>query len=145
MEMATKYPEYSEDYAHLLVKCPQEKKHSIVLINPLLNGRKMYLQMKKVLLDSFLSDKKYEKLCFLTVRSLGWDAQSCLFFFFSVFKPLPDFPSSVSLGSHISWFVFSLWVKFFPTFQISVLGKSIKYYKRHERCTLFCCLGFFRK
>ncbi len=67
-----------EDYAHLPVKCPR-KITLYVMINPLLKGRKTYLQKKKYCWTSqFLRDKKDEKLCFLTVRSLGCDAQSCL-------------------------------------------------------------------
>lgn len=69
-----------EDYAHLPVKCPR-KITLYVIINPLLKGRKIYLQKKRkkyCRTSQFLRDKNDEKLCFLTVGYLGCDAQSCL-------------------------------------------------------------------
>lgn len=48
------------------------------MINPLLKGRKTAKNEMYCWTSQFLRDKKGEKLCFLTVRPVGCDAQSHL-------------------------------------------------------------------
>lgn len=76
-ENGSKLPTDFEDYAHLRDKCPRKITHCDDKPFTERQKSKSATKKRKVLLDISISEKQ-ERLCFLTVRSLGCDAQSCL-------------------------------------------------------------------